>query len=95
MRRMCECILNGVYRIWLHEGVSAYARRKEEKRTWMSSWSDRQYSMVTVSDWFGAHMVELNLPPNMRISGNSTDTAYSSISNAKLSAERFEVICSP
>jgi hypothetical protein len=50
---------------------------EEGKRTWMSSWSDRQSSMVTVSGWFGARTVERNFPPNMRIRGDSTDSAYS------------------
>ena len=36
----------------------------------MSSWSDRQSSTVTVLGWFGARMVERNVPPestSMRI----------------------------
>jgi hypothetical protein len=38
--------------------VRAERGRKEEKQTRMSSWSDRQSSMVTVSGWFGARTVE-------------------------------------
>ena len=50
----------------------------EEKQTRMSSWSDRQSSIVTVSGWFGARTVVWDFPPNRRISGNSTDLGYSS-----------------
>jgi hypothetical protein len=49
----------------------------------MSSWSDRQSSMVTALGWFGARTVERNFPPNIRIRGVSTDSAYSSVSNAR------------
>jgi hypothetical protein len=51
--------------------------RKEEKRTWMLSWSDRQGSIVTMSGWPGARTVERDLPPNMREMGDSTELAYS------------------
>jgi hypothetical protein len=53
------------------------------KRTWMSSWSDRQYSTVTVSGWFGARTIERNVPQNIHIRGDSTDSAYSSVRNVK------------
>ena len=43
----------------------------------MLSWSDRQASVVTLSDWFGARAVERDLPPNMREIGDSTELAYS------------------
>ena len=38
--------------------MQAEGGRKEENQTRMSSWSDRQSSMVTVSGWFGARTVE-------------------------------------
>jgi hypothetical protein len=50
---------------------------EEGKRTWMSSWSDRQSSIVTMSGWLGARTVERNFPPNMRTRSDSTDLAYS------------------
>ena len=56
-------------------------RRKEEKQTWMLSWSDRQASMVTVSGWLGTRMVERDLPPNTCEMGESTEFAYSDVSN--------------
>ena len=40
------------------------AGREEEKQTWMSSWSDRQSWIATVSGWFDARTVERNFPPN-------------------------------
>jgi hypothetical protein len=51
--------------------------RREEKRTCMSSRSIRQFSVVTVSGWFGTRTVKRDLPPNMREVGDSTELAYS------------------
>ena len=54
----------------------------------MSSWSDSQASVVTVSGWFGERKVERNFPPNICIRGDSTDfCSCSYISTADLSAE--------
>ena len=50
---------------------------EDGKRTWMSSWSDSQFSMVTESGWLKVRTVERNFPPNMRIRGASADSAYS------------------
>ena len=44
--------------------------RRTEKRTWMSSWSDRQASEVTASGRFGARTIERDIPPNMRKMGD-------------------------
>jgi hypothetical protein len=54
-----------------------WAEWEERKRTWISSWSDRQSSMVIVSGRFDARTVERNFPPNMRIRGDPTDSTYS------------------
>ena len=62
--------------------------RKEEKQTWMLSWSDLQASMVTVSGWFGTRTVERDFPQNMRETGDSTELAYSYVNNFKPSVER-------
>jgi hypothetical protein len=43
----------------------------------MLSWIDLQASVVTVSGWLGARMVERDLPPNMRETGESIELAYS------------------
>ena len=51
--------------------------RKEEKQTWMLSWSNRQASIVTVSGWLGTRTVERDLPPNMREMGEFIELAYS------------------
>ena len=51
--------------------------RKEEKQTWMLSWSDCQGSMVTVLGWLGTCTVLRDLPQNMRAMGDSTELAYS------------------
>jgi hypothetical protein len=63
----------------------------------MSSWSDCQSSMATVSGWFGARTVERNFPPNMRVRGDSTDSTYSSlfVRHAKLNTEKDEIIGAP
>ena len=63
----------------------------------MSSWSDRQSSIVTVSGWFSARMVERNFPPNMRIRGDSIDSTYScpSVRHAKFNTKRGEIIGAP
>ena len=55
--------------------VIVWVKWEEGKRTWMSSWSDRQSSILTLSILFGARTVEQNFPPNMRFSGDSTDSA--------------------
>ena len=78
-----ECVFYNVHRIVLSDSFDvsnqdiSVEEMGEEKRTRMSSWSDRQFSMVTVSGWFSARTVERNFPPNMRIRGDSTDSAYS------------------
>ena len=79
VRDACECVFHSVHRIVLLDCVDVSLQRngKREGRTWMSSWSDRQFSMMAVSGWFGARTVERNFPPNMRVKGDSTDTAYS------------------
>ena len=60
-----------------YQDIFAGRRREaEEKRTWMLSWINRQSSVVTVSDWFGEHKVERDLPPNIREMGDSTGLAY-------------------
>jgi hypothetical protein len=100
-RDACERVLNGVYRIGLSErfggGKSRWKGRKEGKRTWILSWSDRQSSTMTVSGWFGARTVERNFPPNTRIRGDSTYSRMirESVSNVKPSAARDEVIGAP
>jgi hypothetical protein len=68
-----------VYRIVLLEKFDiiqdiVWVEWEEGKQTWMSSWSDRQSSMLTVSGCFGARTVEQNFPPNMRIKGDLTDS---------------------
>lgn len=50
--------------------VTTEGVRNEGKRTWMSSWSDRQSSPVKESGWFGALIVERDFPPNMRVMGD-------------------------
>ena len=83
MRDACESILDGVHRIVLLEllcqspGHMRGVEWEEGERTWMSSWSDRQSSMVTASGWFGVRTVERNFPSNMRCRGDSIDSAYS------------------
>ena len=78
-----ECVFYNVYRIVLSDSfdVSNQDISVEEtgkgKRTKMSSWSDRQFSMVTVSGWLGARTVKRYFPPNMRIRGDLADSAYS------------------
>jgi hypothetical protein len=47
----------------------------ERKQTWISSCKDRQFFMLTVSGLFGVRTVERNFPSNMRIRGDSTDSA--------------------
>ena len=47
-----------------------------EKDTWMSSWSDRQTSTLTVSDPFGARTVGWDLPPNMSKMRDLIEVAY-------------------
>ena len=54
----------------------------------MLSGSDRQASIVTVSGWFGTRTVERVLPPNKCEMGDSTELAYSYVSNVEPSAER-------
>ena len=61
----------------------------------MLSWSDRQASIVTVSGWLDTCTVERDLPPNMREMGDSTELAYSYVSNVKPSAERERIIDTP
>jgi hypothetical protein len=83
VRDACESIFNSVHRIVLLEllcqspGHMHGVEWEKGKRTWMSSWSDRQSPMVTLSGWFGARTAERNFPSNMRFSGDSLDSAYS------------------
>lgn len=49
------------------------SRRVFTSSGWMSSWSDRQSSIVTDSRWWGERRDERNLPPNMRVMGDSVD----------------------
>ena len=78
-----ECVFYNVYRIVLSDsfGVSNQDISVEEmgkgKLTRMSSWSDRQFSIVAVSGWFSACTAERYFPPNKRIRGDSADSAYS------------------
>jgi hypothetical protein len=68
LRDVRERVFNGVYRIGLHEHFGSHkdtGTDEKGKRTWMLSSSNRQSSMVMVSGWFGARMVERDLPPNM------------------------------
>ena len=69
--------------------------RKDEKQTWMLSGSDRQASIVTVLGWFGTRTVERDLPPNRCEMGESTELAYSYVSNVKRSAEKERIIDTP
>jgi hypothetical protein len=82
----CECDNLEISHYWqdIHAG-------RKETRTWMSRWSDRQFS-ETGSGWFGAPTAERNFPPNIRVVGDSTKLAYSCpciFINAKLSTERW------
>ena len=83
VRDTCEGVFYSVYGIVLLESFNVslqdiYVRvTGKEKRTWMSSWSERQCSMVAVSCWFGARTVERDFPLNMRIRGDSNDSTYS------------------
>jgi hypothetical protein len=42
----------------------------------MSSWSDRQLSIVTVSGWPAMRTVVRNFPSNMREMGDLNEVAY-------------------
>jgi hypothetical protein len=82
-RGLCEHVSDGMYRIGLHKRFGGWSpghtyerkERKEGKRTWMLSLSDRQSSAVTASGWFGARTVEWDLPPNMHEMGDLTGLA--------------------
>lgn len=83
LREVYKGVMNGVHPIRLLKLFSYQdmrtggTRRRKEKRTWMSSWSDRQVSTVTVSDRFGARTIERDLPPNTRKMGDSNKLPYS------------------
>jgi hypothetical protein len=51
-------------------------RRKEETRTWISRWSDRQSSARPTSSWFGARTGEWDFRTNIRVVGVSMKLAY-------------------
>ena len=51
-------------------------RRKEEIRTCISRWSDRQSSKELMSGMFGARTDERNFPPKIRVIGDSAKLAY-------------------
>ena len=78
VRDPCERVFYSSHRIVLSESFDVSHQdiwqNEEGNRTWISSWSGRQSSMVTLSGWFGARKIERNFPPNMRIRGNSTDS---------------------
>ena len=56
-----------------HQDI-VWVKWEEGKQTWISSWSDCQSSILTLSVLFGARTVEQNFPPKMRFSGDSTDS---------------------
>jgi hypothetical protein len=73
-------------------------RRKEETRTWMSRWSDRQPFVGIGSDWFSVGTGERNFPPNIRVIGDSTKLAYPCpwiLYQLPSSAQRDQIIDAP
>ena len=54
-------------------------RRKEELRTCLSRWSDRQSSEGLMSGMFGVRTDKRNFPPKIRVMGDSAKLAYSHI----------------